>query len=191
LTGPFALLPTPPLPVGPGSHPRMRYDTLTNRVYLMALAGPATQYLDDGNVTIGPWATFWDGGAWSPPIEVSPHVVAGVGVRRGPVLGQAADIHTTITQFSFAVGTACRDDAVRIVYTSEELTPGSVHLVGYACNRDLTFCAGPVPGWSTQHAAGMQYNPQIAAEAVNECETHVLMELVDYRFGDGRVDVDG
>jgi hypothetical protein len=146
------------------SHPRLRFDPQTGRLYIMGLADPCFK-LADGQAQCQLFIDFWDGTHWHGPVPIGQgDTIGNPTIQRGFVLGQPAPIRTG-GQFSFDVGTpsVLANDDIRIVYTSERNTPGRLSLRSYVCTRDLQ-CTNVGFAWSTQYAQGQQYNPVVVAQ---------------------------
>jgi len=147
------------------SHPRLRYDPQTGRLYIMGAALP-THQLQDGQVGGTLLIDYWDGSHWHGAVSVNPgsDVLVNPTIQRGPVLGQSARIRRA-NQFSFDVGTpsVLANDDIRVIYTSEALTPNAAKLINAVCTRDLV-CTNVGFNWTTIASAGQQFDPVVIAQ---------------------------
>ena len=169
LVAPFALMPTPFVGKSIVSHPRLRFDPSTHRLYVVALAQPLVQ-LADGRISGSLYIDYWDPrlnggvGAWHGPVFLNSTTLDYPSIPRGIVDGQPANVRAG-AQFGFDVGTASvnGNDEIRIAFASEASSPGQAKLFVDICTRALT-CTNAGTAWSTLSYAGEQYNPVVVAQ---------------------------
>ncbi len=152
------------------THPLLRYDYLTDRVYIMAMGCPPGDpgcpgTSQDQNQRTGRlFIDYWNGSSWHGPVTLpTSNAVFAPWVKRGIVQGLPANLRTG-QPFSFDIGTASvnQNDDVRIVYTDLR-NNGLLELNTIVCTRNLV-CLPPIVEWNTGAYPGQQFNPSVIAQ---------------------------
>jgi hypothetical protein len=137
VSGNFSKLPQP-FPAGwvMASHPRLRYDGVTNALYVAAIrAGGST-----GNLYLNRYKS----GAWGTPVAASDPVLI------YPTINLSDRTLRTGPQFAFDVGTASQNgnDRIRFLYTRRDSKTSRLYVAGSRCADDLSGC-WDATGWAT------------------------------------------
>lgn len=139
-------------------HPRIRgmRDYGRKGIYAAAEDQFGNVWMVEGGMVFNTWV-------WTKPALVA------TGVSQQPDIAFKTALVRTADQFSFDVGPghAGENDAVRLVYTSDDGNDQAVHIQVATCRADLSSCSHPVPsGWSWPPTSGAgsgdQFNPNIA-----------------------------
>lgn len=151
-TGVFQLLPDPFPGIPIGSHPRLRFDPLSNSLYVAALG------LNDNKIYINRFVN-----SWGSPVLASAYQSVG-----NPDIQLSDRVLRTGYQFSFDIGpsSATEHDGLRFAYTVFDQGSNRFYIRGGYCNFDLTGCAD-APEWGTTpgnfNLEGDQFNPNVRA----------------------------
>ncbi|CAN5238040.1 hypothetical protein BH09MYX1_BH09MYX1_57820 [soil metagenome] len=157
------------------SHPRLRFDIVTRRIYVMAIgkikqdseANPTlVGYSDLGENRrdyVGSlYIDWWDGTSWHGPFTVADDVLGypAVAIDSQDPFGWIR----TGPQFSFDIGDASVKgyDEVRIAYTKTKPN-GDRGIQVLACQRDVAGCLSPSE-WSTMVSPRSQWNPEVRTQ---------------------------
>jgi hypothetical protein len=149
--GTFAMLPSPFPGTSIASHPRLRYDSNSQAVYVAA-----QRY--DGVVFVNRYKN----GAWGTAAAAS------YGAAVYPTITLSDRTLRTGPQFSFDVGAESvnDNDAVRFIYTMWDDKESRYYVTGSFCKRDLSGCYA-APEWGTTPGnlslTSDQFNPNVRA----------------------------
>ncbi|CAN5663785.1 hypothetical protein BH09MYX1_BH09MYX1_57270 [soil metagenome] len=170
-TAPFVRLADPLVNGGPiSTHPRLRYDVWTDRVYVMAqgATSPVLNELLNNFPTISHFDAvgqllmdYYENGAWH-----GAQVVASDALLYPVIPLDTSDPFGFVRvgpQFNFDVGdpSVNQDDAVRVAYTARR-NDGTRAVKAVRCTRNLSCLA--TPEWSTTTLYGNQWNPDVRTQ---------------------------
>lgn len=181
-TSPFVRLPDPfagktggTNGAGIMSHPRLRFDIVTKRVYVMAqghqvddvdfnprLAGFTALGENRRDSFSSLYIDWFDGGSWRGPFTVADDslLYPGVPIDESQTFGWVR----TGPEFSFDVGDASVKgyDEIRIAYVKKK-SNGDRGVQVLGCQRDVAGCIAPSE-WSTMALPRSQWNPEIRTQ---------------------------
>lgn len=173
LTGAFSPLPTQPFPGKTvQSHPRLMFEPITGRLYVMAQASDASHPTFEcgssgGNVETcaALWLAYLDPRtqAWQPPVVVATDCLYMAFIAPQP----GSRLFRTHPQFSFATSQASinGDDGIRVAYTTKVSGRHVIHAVrcGNAADPWALNCTA-TPEWGGDFYAGEQWSPLVRAQ---------------------------